>query len=87
MITFKWECPEIHEPYTAARKIVHEMESEASLDELCDSFVDFLRGVGYTIPEHSHIEFVNDDESEEQVYPVREDIPAELWGKPIVKAR
>ena len=87
MITLKWECPGIHKPYTAVRTVTHEIQSEATRDELCEAFTDFLRGIGYQINENSSVQIVEDDVeyTPKEVYPAREDIPAEYWGKPIME--
>lgn len=87
MITFKWECPESVRPYTAVKSVVHEIEPEATRDELCEAFTDFLRGIGYHLNENSSVQIVEDDVeyTPKEVYPAREDIPAEYWGKPIME--
>jgi uncharacterized Rmd1/YagE family protein len=61
MITFKWECPEAHTPYTAVRTVTHEIQAEATLDEMCEAFQEFLKGIGYQINENSSVQIVQDD--------------------------
>ncbi len=86
MITFKWECPDHHKEYTKARIVTHTVEDEATLDEMLEAYVDFLKGVGYSIPQFGYLQIASDEENiGPEVYPVREDVPAELWGKPVVK--
>jgi len=63
MITLKWECPEFHKDYTKARTITHILEDEATLDEMLEAYVDFLKGIGYSVPQYSYLDFVSlDDE-------------------------
>jgi hypothetical protein len=57
MITLTWECPDIHKPFTAQRKITFEIKDEASLDEMLEAYTDFLKGMGYQIPENSCLLF------------------------------
>lgn len=59
MITLKWECPENHTPYTKARVITHEIEDEATLDEMLECYEDFLRGIGYNIDKNSSVQIVD----------------------------
>lgn len=60
MITLKWECPEFHREFTAARAVTHEIADEASLDEMLDAYSDFLKGIGYQVPENSCLQFSED---------------------------
>jgi len=75
MITLKWECPEFHQEFTAARTIVHEIADEASRDEMLDAYVDFLKGIGYNVPEFSHLEFIDEKgaPAENNIYLVKND--------------
>jgi hypothetical protein len=61
MITFTWECPELHEEYTAQRKITFELKDEATLDEMLEAYTDFLKSLGYQVPENSCLLFDQDD--------------------------
>ena len=61
MITFKWECPEDVRAYTAVKSVIHEIDTEATRDELCEAFTDFLRGIGYHLNENSSVQIVEDD--------------------------
>ena len=60
MITLKWECPNIHKEFTADRQIIFQMKDEASLDEMLESYASFLKALGYSVPENSYLQFVND---------------------------
>jgi hypothetical protein len=44
--------------------IEYNVPEEADLNEVLDSFVDFLRGCGYTIPYESYLTIVSDHEEE-----------------------
>ena len=61
MITLKWECPNIHEEFTADRQIVFQVEDEATLDEMLESYTHFLKALGYHVPENNYLQFVKDD--------------------------
>ena len=61
MITLKWECPEFHKEYTKTRTVIHEIEDEATRDEMCEAFTDFLRGIGYSIDENSSVQIVENE--------------------------
>lgn len=60
MITLKWECPDIHEEFTADRQITFHVKDEATLDEMLESYASFLKALGYAVPENSYLQFVND---------------------------
>lgn len=60
MITLKWECPNIHKEFTADRQIIFHVKDEASLDEMLESYASFLKALGYSVPENSYLQFVND---------------------------
>ena len=49
LITFKYQVPEAHEPYTAIRSLEVEIADEQSLDEMLDAYKSFLLATGYTI--------------------------------------
>lgn len=79
-----------HKPYTAIESIEMNIADESSLPDILEAFEGFLKASGYHIPEGSYINIVQDEENvvqytPKEVYPVREDIPAEYWGKPIVE--
>lgn len=57
MITLQWECPDFHKEYTGQRKITFEIKDEATLDEMLEAYTDFLKGIGYQIPENSCLLF------------------------------
>lgn len=42
--------------------IEYTVPEDANLDEVLESFVDFLRGCGYTIPYESYLSVVSDEE-------------------------
>ena len=44
--------------------ISYSAPEDADLNEVLDSFVDFLRGCGYTIPYESYLTIVSDHEEE-----------------------
>ena len=60
MITLKWECPNIHEEFTADRQIVFQIKDEATLDEMLESYTNFLKALGYHVPENNYLQFVDD---------------------------
>ena len=45
-------------------KIEYTVPEDANLDEVLESFVDFLRGCGYTIPYESYLSIVSDYDEE-----------------------
>lgn len=49
MITFKYQVPEAHEPYTAIRSLEVEVADEQNLDNMLDVYKHFLLAVGFTI--------------------------------------
>jgi len=49
LITFKYQVPEAHEPYTAIRSLEVEIADEQTLDEMLDAYKSFLLATGYTI--------------------------------------
>lgn len=60
MITLKWDCPNIHEEFTADRQIVFHVKDEATLDEMLESYTHFLKALGYHVPENNYLQFVDD---------------------------
>lgn len=50
-------------------KIEYTVPEDANLDEVLESFVDFLRGCGYTIPYESYLSVVSDYDEE---FPTKE---------------
>jgi len=60
MITLKWDCPNIHEEFTADRQIVFQIKDEATLDEMLESYTHFLKALGYHVPENNYLQFVDD---------------------------
>ena len=50
----------MHEQYTAVRTVTHVIADGSSLDEMLDAYTDFLKGIGYQVPENSCLQFSED---------------------------
>ena len=61
MIKLVYETPDIHKQYTGMHSCEIEIEDEASLDEMLDSYAAFLRAIGYNIPIGAYLQ-INEDE-------------------------
>ena len=44
-----YEQEKMHEPYSCVKSVVMELAPEASLDEMLDAYVEFLKVLGYGI--------------------------------------
>ena len=62
MIRFVYDRPEIHDPFSAVKRVDFHIDDEASLDEMLDAYRDFLRAVGYGIEPGQYIDIVSDDD-------------------------
>ena len=63
MIKFINNTNDIHKPYTAIESIEMCIADESSLPDILEAFEGFLKASGYSIPENSRIDIVQDDES------------------------
>jgi hypothetical protein len=59
-----------------------------NMENLIDSLTAFQNNVNKTVASivldaQKYRKHITTNKDEDEVYPVREDIPAELWGKPI----
>jgi len=63
MITFKYEPGEEHKPHTSVMCVNMHVADGASLDEMCQAFEDFIKGVGYQLPNGVHIGYEYEEEN------------------------
>ncbi len=62
MVKLSYRTPDSHKEYTSMNSLEVEIETEATLSEMLDSYLMFLRAVGYNIPADSYIQIVKDDD-------------------------
>mgnify|MGYP001137939385 CR=1 FL=1 len=46
-----------------ATKVEFTIPSDADLSDMCEEFTNYLKAVGYSIPEGNYLDFVNDEET------------------------
>ena len=47
MIKFVYEVPESHLEFTATKSVVMEIQDESTLDEMLNSYGEFLKSIGF----------------------------------------
>jgi hypothetical protein len=61
MIKLIYETPESHKEFTGMYSCEIEIQDEASLDEMLDSYAAFLRAIGYQIPLGAYVQITEDE--------------------------
>ena len=50
MIKLIYERRDIHEPYSAVKSVVFELDDAYTKDDMYEAYDDFLRAIGYHVP-------------------------------------
>jgi hypothetical protein len=61
MIKLIYETPESHKEFTGMHSCEIEIQDEASLEEMLDSYAAFLRAIGYQIPIGAYVQITEDE--------------------------
>lgn len=69
MIRFVYDRPNIHDPFSAVKKVDFYVDDEATITEMYEAFDDFLRAIGYNVQADDVQEPMGQQDSSSTVLP------------------